>query len=207
MKKNTTSNLLLLLSLILVACGNKENDSIQFYRKNQSIIYEVWQKDWKDTFKFGTDDYDTGIPYIEDTNRKLLFIFDNALFLYKINSQTGTLLDSVNMLSEYTYSMAPQNNKLLYSYPALFYYHTEVVLHLDMDFGLITNYLDSMTQELRARFPNGYRYELYIDSVRLMPPDKVWVRMNDEHGNIEVMIFGVNATMEAPVIYSTYIFR
>ena len=207
MEKNSTYNLLLFLIVIFFGCNDEKNNSIEFYRENKSIVYEVWQKAWRDTFKVGTGEYDTGIPCIVDKSRNLLFIFDNALFLYKINSQIGTLLDSINLLSRYTYRMAPQDNKLLYSYPALFFYHKETIIHLDMDFNLRANYLDSISTELKNRLPDGYYYEYYIDSTNVILPNKLWIRLNDYHGCLEEMVFGVSVQMEPPVIHSIYIVR
>jgi len=206
MKKTYTYIAGFFIFMGMFSCTNKENDTIEFYRKNRSIMYEVWQKEWRDTFKFGTDDYDTGIPFILDTTRNLLFIFDNALFLYKINSQTGLLIDSIDLLSGYTYRMSPQSNKLLYAYPALFFYH-ETILHFDMDFNFRAKYIDSIDQERKKRYPETIPFGLYLDSVRIILPDKIWVRLNDQHGCIEEMIFGVAAQMEPPVIHSTYIVR
>lgn len=195
--------------LLLFYCKGKSDriEKIEFHRNEKSIKYELRREGWHDDFMFATRDYDSGIQYLEDRQRNTLFIFDSCADIYKLNSENGILIDTINIVGRYGYYRNSQKNKLLYAYPALFYYYDEVLVHLDMDFNVKAYYLDSMSQVIDARFPNGYLYELYIDSVRLMPPDKVWVRMNDEHGNIEVMIFGVNATMEAPVIYSTYIFR
>ena len=196
-----------LLSLIvLFSCKEKENNTIEFYRKNRSIVYEIWQKDWRDTFKFVTRDYDTGIPYIVDTNRNMLFFFNNALDLYKLNAKTGMLLDSVDLISRYTYRMSPERNKLLYAYPALFFYH-ETVLHLDMNFNLKAKYLDSINRELENRYPETLPFGLDLDSVNIILPDKLWVRLNDYNGCTEEMIFGVSVPMEPPVIHSTYIVR
>jgi len=169
-------------------------------------MYEVWQKEWRDTFKFGTRDYDTGIPFILDNSRNLLFIFDNLSDLYKINFQSGMLIDSINLLSGYTYTMSPQSNKLLYAYPALFFYH-ETILHFDIDFNFRAKYIDSINQEIINRFPETIPFNLDLDSVHIILPDKLWVRLNDQQGCIEEMIFSVNAKMEAPVIHSTFIVR
>lgn len=198
--------MLILLSVLLFACNSKDSNAIEFHRKNRSIFYEVWHKNWEDTIKFGTYDYDTGVSLTLDTSRNLLFIFSNAFNLYKINSQAGIFLDSVNMLSGYTYLMAPQRNKLLYAYPALFFYH-ETILHLDMDFNLRANYLDSISTELKNRLPDGYYYEYYIDSTNIILPNKLWIRLNDYHGCLEEMVFGVSVQMEPPVIHSIYIVR
>ncbi|QQS28123.1 MAG: hypothetical protein IPM47_14780 [Sphingobacteriales bacterium] len=206
MKKTYTYIIGLFIFIVLFSCSNKENDTIEFYRKNRSIMYEVWQKEWRDTFKFGTRDYDTGIPFILDNSRNLLFIFDNLSDLYKINFQSGMLIDSINLLSGYTYTMSPQSNKLLYAYPALFFYH-ETILHFDIDFNFRAKYIDSINQEIINRFPETIPFNLDLDSVHIILPDKLWVRLNDQQGCIEEMIFSVNAKMEAPVIHSTFIVR
>jgi len=192
--------------LFSFACKNKENNTIEFYRKPQSVTYEVWYKGWQDTFKFVTRDYDTGIPYILDTSRNFLFFFDNMLDLYKLNIETGILLDSVDLISRYTYRMAPERNKLLYAYPALFFYH-ETVLHLDMGLNLKAKYLDSINRELENRYPETLPFGLDLDSVNIILPNKLWVRLNDYNGCTEEMIFGVSVPMEPPVIHSTYIVR
>ena len=196
-----------ILLMFFSSCGNDKADGLTFYKGEKSIEYKMYRTGWKDTFSIHTRNYDSGIAFLEDKKRGDIIVFDNLHLIQKIESETGKLIDTVCIVCRYGKYKNTQKNKLLYAYPALFYYYDEVLVHLDMEFNVQAYYLDSISQVIDARYSNGYRYEMYIDSVRLMPPDKVWVRMNDEHGNIEVMIFGVNATMEAPVIYSTYIFR
>lgn len=195
------------LLIVGLKCSNDNSDGIIFQRDTHSVKYQLWKSGWHDTLAIYTSNYDSGISYIEDALRKKIILFDNYGDLIKINSETGIIEDTMCIVCRYWKFRNTKKNKLLYAYPALFYYHDEVLVHLDMEFNVQAYYLDSMSQVIDARYPNGYRYEMYIDSVRLLPPDKVWVRKNDRHGNVEVMIFGVNATMEAPVIYSTYIFR
>lgn len=208
MKKYHIFCSIFLTTMLLLSCKNNSKDNnIQFSRENRSTIYEVHQIDWKDTFRFPTTDYDTGIPYILDTSRNILFIFDNMLFLYKLNSKFGIVMDSVNLLSGYTYRMAPERNKLLYAYPNLFFYHEENILQFDTNFNLIFKYGDSIYTELTKRLPYGYYHAYYIDSTNIILPDKLWVRLNDYHGCTEEMIFGVSVQMEPPVIHSTYIVR
>lgn len=194
-------------SLVFLKCTNDDSDKLIFLRGEKSVEYQMWRMGWEDTALIITDNYNSGISYLEDNLRGQIFIFDNSLHLLKVDSKTGLLADSLCIICRYWKHRDTKKNKLLYAYPALFYYHNEELIHLDMDFNVKADYSDSLITEEYRRFPNGHTYELFIDSVWLMPPDKVWVRMNDEHGNIEVMIFGVNTTMEAPVIYSTYIFR
>lgn len=209
MKSNVAFFLSFLWVIMLTQC-NPSKEEIGIYRKNRSVTYEIYHPAWKDTFYFGTKDYDTGFPLIHDSRRNILFLFDNYVDIYKINGLDGSLIDKVNIVGKYGKYSPYEKNKLIYAYPALFYYYDELIVHYDISGAFIEKayYFDSLSNEIDKRYPEGgYTASFYIDSVRLVPPDKIWVRMSNAIDLTEDMIFKVNAEMSDTVIYSTYIVR
>ncbi len=208
--KSTAAFFLLFLWANMLSQCNPSKDEIGIYRKKRSITYEIYHPAWKDTFSFGTKDYDTGFPFIHDTRRNTLYLFDNYVEIYKINGLDGSLIDTIEVVSKHGKYRPYEKNKLIYAYPALFYYYDEIIVHYDIS-GAFTEkayYLDSMNNEIDNRYPvGGYKGSFYIDSVRIVPPDKIWVRMSNAIDLTEDMVFKVNSEMSDTVIYSTYIVR